>query len=76
MDNSEALQEKNILGQILGTCHDFDSIKSCRKVIKEVSKFKILSALSQVKEAQALGRVRKSPGAMFTHLIKTEDQIN
>jgi len=39
-------------------------------IIKKVPKIKILSALSQVKEAKALGRVRKNAGAMFTDLVQ------
>lgn len=76
VDNSEALHEKELLGQILVTCRDFDSLNYYRKIVKEVPKFKILSAFSQVKEAKALGRVKKTAGAMFTDLIKAEDRIN
>lgn len=70
VDNSQALQEKELLGKILVICRDFSSISFYRKVVKELPRFKILSALSQVKEAQALGRVRKNAGAMFTDLIR------
>jgi len=70
VDNSKILQEKELLGKILVTCRDLNSINFYRKVVKEVPQFKILSALSQVKEAQALGRVRKNAGAMFTDLVK------
>ena len=73
VDNSEVLQKKELLGQILVTCRDFNSINFYRKVINEVPRFKILSALSQVKEAQALGRVRKNAGAMFTDLVQREN---
>lgn len=69
VDNSEVLQKKELLGQILVTCRDFNSINFYRKVINEVPRFKILSALSEVKEAQTLGRVKKNAGAMFTNLI-------
>jgi len=72
VDNSEALQEKELLGKILVTCRDFNSLNFYRKVVREVPKFKILSALSQVKEAQALGRVKKNAGAMFTDLVQRD----
>ncbi|MFH1699223.1 MAG: replication protein [Candidatus Zixiibacteriota bacterium] len=70
VDNSQTLQDKELLGQIMVTCRDPNSFNFYRKVVKEVPRFKVLSALSQVKEAQALGRVRKNAGAMFTDLIK------
>jgi len=70
VDNSEALQEKELLGQIMVVCRDPQSFNFYRKIVKEVPKFKILSALSQVKEAQTLGRVRKNAGAMFTDIIR------
>jgi len=70
VDNSEALQEKELLGQIMVVCRDTNSFNFYRKVVREVPKFKILSALSQVKEAQILGRVKKNAGAMFTDLVK------
>jgi len=69
VENSQSLQEKELLGQIMVVCRDPQSFNFYRKVVREVPKFKILSALSQVKEAQALGRVRKNAGAMFTDLI-------
>ncbi len=70
VDNSKALQNKELLSQIIMTCRDLDSINYYKKVVREVPKFKILSALSQVKEAQTLGRVRKNAGAMFTDIIR------
>lgn len=70
MDNSNALQDKELPSQIIMTCRDLDSIDYYKKVIREIPKFKILSALSQVKEAQALGRIRTNAGAMFTDLVK------
>jgi len=69
VDNSQSLQEKDLLGQIMVTCKDVNSFNYYRKVVREVPKFKILSALSQVKEAIALDRVKKNAGAMFTDLI-------
>lgn len=39
-------------------------------VVREIPKFRIMSALSQVKEAQALGRIKKNASAMFTDLVK------
>ncbi len=70
VDNSQAIQEKELLGQIMVTCRDPQSFNFYRKLVKEVPRFKILSALSQVKEAQALGRVKKNAGAMFTDLVQ------
>lgn len=70
VDNSQVLQEKELLGQIMVTCRDLNSMNFYRKVVREVPRFKILNALSQVKEAQALGRVKKNAGAMFTDLLK------
>ena len=69
VDNSKSLQEKELLGQIMVTCKDVHSFNFYRKIVKELPKSKILRALSQVKEAQALDRVKKNPGAMFTDLV-------
>lgn len=76
VDNSQALQEKELLGKIMVTCRDANSFNFYRKVVREVPRFKILSALSQVKEAQALGRVKKNSGAMFVDLIKRQSSVN
>lgn len=70
MDNSKPLQEKELLGQILVTCRDLNSINYYKKDVREIPKFKILSALSQAREAKALGRIKNNAEAMFTDLVR------
>jgi len=59
-----------IARQILERCRDKRSLAFYRKVARSLPERAIHEALSQVKEAQQLGRIRERPGAMFTDLIK------
>lgn len=70
VENSDKLKEKELLGEILLTCRDLDSLPYYKQVVQTVPRETIFSALSQVKEAKALGRIRKSPGAMFVDLLR------
>jgi hypothetical protein len=70
VDNSQALREKELLGQIMIVCQDVSSFPYYRKLVSSVCHQAIYSALSQVREAKKLGRVKSSPGAMFTDLVK------
>ena len=56
--------------RILETCRDNQSIAFYRKVVRLLPEKAIHEALSQVKEAERLGRIRERPGAMFTDIIK------
>jgi len=56
--------------RILETCRDKQSLAFYRKVVRLLPEQAIHEALSQVKEADQLGRIRERPGAMFTDLIK------
>jgi len=56
--------------RILETCKDNQSIAYYRKVVRLLPEKAIHEALSQVKEAERLGRIKERPGAMFTDLIK------
>jgi len=48
------------------------SLAFYQKVVRLLSKQVVFEALSRVKEAQILGRIKDSPGAMFTDLIKRQ----
>jgi len=68
----KTISEKHVYlaNLILQTCRDEQSIAFYRKVVRLLPEEAIHEALSQVKEAIQLGRVRERPGAMFTDLVK------
>jgi len=70
MDRSTRMKRAYLAHRILETCRDNQSIAFYRKVVRLLPEKAIHEALSQVKEAERLGRIRERPGAMFTDLIK------
>ena len=70
MDKSTREKREYLANRILETCRDKQSLAFYRKVVRLLPETAIHEALSQVKEAEQLGRIRERPGAMFTDLIK------
>jgi len=70
VDKSTREKREYLAHQILETCRDKRSLAFYRKVVRLLPERAIHEALSQVKEAEQLGRIRERPGAMFTYLIK------
>ncbi len=70
VDKSTQGKREYLAHLILQTCRDKQSIAFYRKVVRLLPERAIHEALSQVKEAEQLGRIRERPGAMFTDLIK------
>jgi phage replication O-like protein O len=70
VDNLRKTKEEYLSHLILEVCHDRQSIGWYRKVVRLLPEQVVHEALSQVKQAQQLGRIRERPGAMFTDLIK------
>ena len=72
VDNSANQERRYLAQQILSICHDRHSLAFYQKVVRLLPKQVVFEALSRVKEAQILGRIKDSPGAMFTDLIKRQ----
>lgn len=70
VDKSTKEKREYLAHRILETCRDKQSLAFYRKVVQLLPERSIHEALSQVKEAKQLGRIRERPGAMFTDLIK------
>jgi len=70
VDKSTREKREYLTHRILETCRDKQSLAFYRKVVRLLPEQAIHEALSQVKEAEKLGRIRERPGAMFTDLIK------
>ncbi len=70
VDNLRRTKEEYLSQLILEVCYDRQSLGWYRKVVRLLPEQVVHEALSQVKEAQQLGRIRERPGAMFTDLIK------
>lgn len=70
VDKSTREKREYLAHRILETCRDKQSLAFYRKVVRLLPEQAIYEALSQVKEADQLGRIRERPGAMFTDLIK------
>lgn len=70
VDKSTRDKREYLAHCILEICRDKQSIAFYRKVVRLLPESAIHEALSQVKEAEQLGRIRERPGAMFTDLIK------
>jgi len=70
VDKSTWGKREYLAHRILETCRDKQSLAFYRKVVRLLPEQAIHEALSQVKEAEQLGRIRERPGAMFTDLIK------
>ena len=70
VDKSTLEKREYLANRILETCRDKQSLAFYRKVVRILPERAIHEALSQVKEAAQLGRIRERPGAMFTDLIK------
>jgi len=68
--NSSNEKQEYLANLILETCRDKQSIAFYRKAARLLPERAIHEALSQVKEAEQLGRIRERPGAMFTDIIK------
>jgi len=70
VDNSSKEKQEYLANLILETCRDKQSIAFYRKTARLIPERAIHEALSQVKEAEQMGRIRERPGAMFTDTIK------
>jgi len=70
VDKSTREKREYLANCILETCRDKQSLAFYRKVVRLLPESAIHEALSHVKEAAQLGRIRERPGAMFTDLIK------
>jgi len=70
VDKSIGPKYDYLVDLILQTCRDQHSLAFYRKIVKLLPEQAIFEALSQVREAIQLGRIREKPGAMFTDLIK------
>lgn len=70
VDKSIGPKYEYLVDLILQTCRDQHSLAFYRKIVKLIPEQAIFEALSQVREAIQLGRIREKPGAMFTDLIK------
>ncbi|SYZ72214.1 hypothetical protein TRIP_C20329 [Candidatus Zixiibacteriota bacterium] len=70
VDKSTRDKREYMARQILEQCRDKRSLAFYRKIVRLLPERAIHEALSQVKEAEQLGRIRERPGAMFTDLIK------
>jgi hypothetical protein len=70
VDNSNKLKEKELLGQILLVCRDLHSYPYYKQLVRTAPHQTIYAALSQVRDAQATGRIRTSPARMFTDLVQ------
>lgn len=68
--NKEQYKIKDLVGQILDICQDKKSTGFYIKVATTIPNQTIYRALSEVKDTALNGEVKKSKGAIFTHLIK------
>lgn len=66
----EDILAEDIVEDILAVCEDTKSIEYYRRIARNVPESVIYRAISEVKEAWALGAIKKSKGALFTSLIK------
>ena len=70
VDKSTREKHEYLANLILQTCRDKRSLAFYRKVVSILPEQAVHEAISQVKEAEQMGRIRERPGAMFTDLIK------
>ncbi len=70
VDKSIRLKHEYIVGRIMTVCQDKQSLAFYRGLVRILPEQAIEEALSQVKDAARLGRIKTRPGAMFTDLIK------
>lgn len=70
VDKSIGSKYDYLVDLILQTCRDQHSLAFYQKVVKLLPEQTIFETLSEVREAIQLGRIKVTPGAMFTDLIK------
>ncbi len=63
-------EEESIVQEILSVCRDDHSRRFYESVARTLPTHRIWSALSEVKDAAATGRLKKSKGAYFTSLVR------
>lgn len=68
--NKQRYQINGLVEQILDLCQDKKSTRFYIKVASIIPDQTIYRALSEVKDTALTGEVKKSKGAIFTHLIK------
>lgn len=68
--DKQKYQINDLVEQILDICQDEKSTKFYTKVASMMPDQTIYRALSEVKDTALTGEVKKSKGAIFTHLIK------
>ena len=59
-----------LVNEILSVCKDEGSTNFYRQVAKKMGEGTIFRTLGEVKETIQCGEIRRSPGSLFTHLIK------
>lgn len=68
-------EQQAMVSEILAVCGDKHSRIFYERVAQRVPTQRIWAALSSVREAKALGALRKNPGAMFTSLV-SQDMVS
>lgn len=65
-------EQQALVGEILAVCGDEHSRRFYETVAQSLPAQLIWTAISEVKDASATGRLRKSKGAMFTSLVNMQ----
>jgi hypothetical protein len=66
-------EQQALVEEILSVCGDEHSRRFYEAVVRSTEQSRIWSALSQVKEVSATGALRKSKGALFTSIIRANE---
>jgi len=61
-----------LTGEMLKVLKDDLSLGFYRKVAQTVPEHRVFEALSEVKSTIQEGRIRRSPGSLFTHIVAGE----
>lgn len=65
-------EQQALVGEILAVCGDEHSRRFYESVVRTLPANRIWAALSEVKDAEATGRIRRSKGAYFTATLTAE----
>lgn len=68
-------EQQALVGEILAVCGDEHSRRFYQSVALAMPASQIWAALSEVKDAAATGRLRKSKGAYFTSLVRVSNLV-
>lgn len=65
-------EQQAMVSEILAVCGDEHSRRFYESVAKTVPAQRVWAAISEVKDAEATGRLRKSKGALFTTIVNAQ----